>query len=1161
MASELLAYFQNLTPGQALLLGERRSMNIALSHFKSDSAGSFQWEASTDTLTATDASNSRITRKFQLRENRLTGLCSSCRNQGVQSGDFCVHLWADCMTILYCLRGSFMGQRCEIPPTLQSNLKAQLLSTNEVPASAEVPAKKEQKKDKPTRSTRKGEKKSRAKEPWICIEANQLNDTWRSSGPFYYYIGQRQAGEYELRSMPILVQRFAHSHITTENKIDSFLQWRSLKKNLPIPIVLRREGQDITLSNTEPVPLQVLPVADLRKGEVFIGPRLSTINPEGPNVEWTLLGPNFYYAPEGHLLGKVERNGVKSMTKDGWLRYYIMGTNRSGAVDPEIWNLCSLYIAQHDHPPLDGMSYSFHGIATPPIEGLPSPRFNVEIRHGQATVLGDFYFGEERLPICGAWRNSETQSIREMPGGGESLWKRKNYRQALFDAWAAWLLRPPSLSHTNDIHKFLRKHPAFPNTSIGECAIRALRELVALFDETTTLPFVVPGIGFWHPPSTFTRKVADFMAVARKFLGLESEAQEYTGWTMPQDKFHALLPEMLGYCQNLGIELRVDNLPMQAATFDYVLTATTSEKELDWFALTPEVRCKDRLIPQEEWEKIISAGGWSDGTTFHVVEAPDKTKLEWLGGLLSSHRGTGKKSENKSIAEVSRLRILDLLEMRRLGMKCHLPPEEEAILESLQRHTTIEPPPLPSALRATLRDYQISGYAWMCFLYRHRFGGCLADDMGLGKTLQTICFLAALHERIIPPHAPRAQTGPHLIVLPPTLIFNWRHELERFYPGLHVTTFVGKDRSPEAFKADVVLTSYEIVRRDIESLEKQPFHVLIFDEAQAVKNLAGERSKAMRRLKGRFRLSLTGTPMENHAGEYFSILELALPGLLGDHQKFRKDIEQGSQINPLRKAGPFVLRRTKDEILKDLPPKTESDIYLELDTHQKALYTRMVAEVRQEVLRAYRDNSAQQAGIAALAALLRLRQICISAQMLDKQSDKPLSPKLEFLLEKLEELQQEGQAALVFSSFTTALDLVEHALRPSGISWQRMDGKTPQKTRRHLVETFQKSDGPTVFLVSVKTGGAGLNLTRASHVFHLDPWWNPAVENQATDRTHRIGQERPVFVHRILMSGTIEEKMMKLKAGKRELCERILSGGGATRGGISRQDIEFLLER
>ena len=489
-----------------------------------------------------------------------------------------------------------------------------------------------------------------------------------------------------------------------------------------------------------------------------------------------------------------------------------------------------------------------------------------------------------------------------------------------------------------------------------------------------------------------------------------------------------------------------------------------------------------------------------------------------------------------------------------------LTPHDEEVVARLTRFDKIEPKPIPRGLKTELRLYQKEGYYWLSFLYEHRFGACLADDMGLGKTIQAIALLGAIKEGKI--SGPLSPAAPSLIVVPPSLIFNWEQEIERFYPKLRVHVYRGKDRTIRSEGCDVVLTSYGLIRRDIARLKEITFHVIVFDEAQTVKNIFAGATGAVRQLKGFFKVVLTGTPVENHIGEYYSILDLVLPGLLGDYREFqgkaKKDL---SSFLPVvaEKTKPFVLRRTKERILKELPPKVEHDVYLELTEKQKAFYNRTVEEVRSTIDAAYKQKTASQAKIIALTAIMRLRQICLSPGLLLPDT-KEISPKIEFLRDKLAELQEESHSALVFSQFTSFLDIVEDELRSGGFRIFRLDGSTPVLKRKDIVESFQGCADSAVFLLSLKAGGQGLNLTRATYVFHLDPWWNPAVENQASDRSHRIGQKNKVIVTRLLMRHTVEEKMMALKLRKTSLYRALMDTPEKSAGkAITREDFNFLL--
>ena len=623
-------------------------------------------------------------------------------------------------------------------------------------------------------------------------------------------------------------------------------------------------------------------------------------------------------------------------------------------------------------------------------------------------------------------------------------------------------------------------------------------------------------------------------------------------------QLRAAIPALLGGCAECGMELEYFDQPVDQVALDLRVTAIASDAKPDWFELRPEVRAENFVLSDDEWVRLARGDGWvRREDRVLVADLDGAAALEQLRRLWERRRPGAAGGE---AALVPRVEILDWAALARRGVALDLPREEKRIVDSLLNLRAMPAARTPAGLRAELRGYQREGYAWLAFLYRHRFGACLADDMGLGKTVQAIALLQALKERAVRPRA-RAGKRPHLVVMPPSLLFNWASEIARFAPSLEVVELRRGSKKKDLVPADVVLATYDRVRLDIAWLEKVPFHVAIFDEAQAVKTRGTARAKAARRVDAMFTVCLTGTPMENHVGEYHSILDLALPGLLGDPKAFAREVREQEDPPSLRRAAAFVLRRTKELLLDELPPKQESETYLELAPRQKELYTRTVAEIREDIAEAYATKTQAQAGIVALSALMRLRQICVSPALLDPGYGE-LSPKLKHLLHCLEELRDEGHAALVFSQFTRTLDQVEQSLDGGGIDWVRLDGKVPAAVRKKRVAAFQADDGPPVFLISLKAGGVGLNLTRAGYVFHVDPWWNPAVERQATDRAHRIGQKQTVIVQRLLMRHTIEEKIMTLKATKQKLFERILEGGGKRGGGglITRDDLDFLLD-
>ncbi|GLI37036.1 DEAD/DEAH box helicase [Geobacter hydrogenophilus] len=623
--------------------------------------------------------------------------------------------------------------------------------------------------------------------------------------------------------------------------------------------------------------------------------------------------------------------------------------------------------------------------------------------------------------------------------------------------------------------------------------------------------------------------------------------------TVSREALFRYLPELHGRLAEASFALVFQDRPVEAVTLDVTLDATRST--MDWFELRPEIRCGTDELTEQEIAEALTSGVFHRGDSFLLINEESARIL----AMLYPESGV-KKRKKVEVVRIPRLQILDWLVLRRHGVSVRLSPEDERIFASLATFEQIPSSPLPEGLRATLRHYQVDAFHWLAFLYTHCFGACLADDMGLGKTIQAISLLAALHEGKLPSRV--TEPRPHLIVVPPSLLFNWENELARFYPAFTVLTYRGTGRSADFTGVDIVLTSYGIIPRDIEILAEIPFHCIVFDEAQAVKNIQADTTGACRRLRGAFTLCLTGTPVENHLGEYYSVMDLAVPGLLGSYDEFRR--QAGSAAAPfletlIRRTRPFVLRRSKQMIAAELPPKIETDIYLELTPRQKALYSRTVEEVRETVLEAWRSKSSSQARIIALTAILRLRQLCLSPRLLIADSREP-SPKVEFLVEQVEELFAEGHSVLVFSQFTSFLDIVEGELSRRGVHHYRLDGSTPVPERKRLVTAFQKGDEPCVFLLSLKAGGKGLNLTRATYVFHLDPWWNPAVENQASDRAHRIGQTRQVTITRLVMRHTIEEKMMELKKRKLKLYHSLLEESAAGEGaGISREDFDFLL--
>ena len=484
----------------------------------------------------------------------------------------------------------------------------------------------------------------------------------------------------------------------------------------------------------------------------------------------------------------------------------------------------------------------------------------------------------------------------------------------------------------------------------------------------------------------------------------------------------------------------------------------------------------------------------------------------------------------------------------------------EALRERVAAVARAEPVHEAEDFQGELRAYQREGLGWIVALRELGLGGCLADDMGLGKTVQV---LAALESR----RRDRTTHKPSIVVAPKSLVFNWAREVERFTPELRVAVYTGPERAAllgELAETDVVLTTYGTLRRDIESLSEVEFDYAVLDEAQAVKNSSSLVSKAVRLLRAENRLALSGTPIENHLGELWAIFQFLNPGMLGRSSSFRRlfvgrradrlDAEERERV--ARALGPFILRRTKEQVLKDLPEKSEQTLYCDLTEAQRRDYDEIRDFFRASLLGQGAPISGTQR-MHVLEGLMRLRQACCHPSLLDPERIDEPSAKFEVLLPMLEELREEGHKALIFSQFTKHLAALQHVLDRDGFEYTYLDGRTRKREER--VDRFQDDPSCTLFLISLKAGGFGLNLTAADYVFLLDPWWNPAAEDQAINRSHRIGQTRPVMAYRLISRDTAEEKVLELQAKKRELAEAILGREESALRDLSREDLELLL--
>ena len=473
--------------------------------------------------------------------------------------------------------------------------------------------------------------------------------------------------------------------------------------------------------------------------------------------------------------------------------------------------------------------------------------------------------------------------------------------------------------------------------------------------------------------------------------------------------------------------------------------------------------------------------------------------------------------------------------------------------ESQQQLKPLQSLPLGS-LETVLRPYQKEGVYWLNFLAENRLGGILADEMGLGKTVQTLAFL-------------RTVSGTSLIVCPASLLFNWRREAARFVPDLKLLTLEGPDRHSrfkELPQHNLVLTSYPLLRRDIDRYREFHFGAVVLDEATHIKNPDTQNAQAAMALRGDHRFVLTGTPVENSVRDLWSIMNFALPGYLGDRDEFREryelPISRGSQPERERLAKrlrPVMLRRLKREVARELPAKIEQVAFCDLTAEQRELYAKLQREGRQKVETLASEKKSGAARVAMLTVLLRLRQVCSDLRLLGETPENR-SGKLDLLMELIEEAIDGGHRMLVFSQFVSMLRLIEEELKNEGINYCYLDGAT--KDRAGAVDQFQSSSEIPVFMISLKAGGTGLNLSAADTVMHVDPWWNPAVEDQATDRAHRIGQTQVVTSYKLITRGTVEEKILDLQNKKREIIDATVENEEPLMTGLSIEEITSLLE-
>jgi superfamily II DNA or RNA helicase len=593
-----------------------------------------------------------------------------------------------------------------------------------------------------------------------------------------------------------------------------------------------------------------------------------------------------------------------------------------------------------------------------------------------------------------------------------------------------------------------------------------------------------------------------------------------------------------------------------------VRVRATDTDDADWFDLHVVVEVDGEEVPfdslfaalaQGESHLLLPSGVWFplDRPELHDL----RRLIEEARALLDTESGP---------MRVSRYQAGFFEELRSLGVVDEQSRRWARLVEGLSDATDAgaEPEAPPESLRATLRPYQLEGYRWLSFLWDARLGGVLADDMGLGKTVQTLAMLCRAKES-------GGLDAPVLVVAPTSVVRNWVHEAAAFAPGLRVVAVTetaarrGTPLADEVAGADVVVTSYALLRIDHGAYDAPAWSGLVLDEAQAVKNHQGKTYQCARRLNARFKLAITGTPLENNLMELWALLSIVAPGLFPSPQRFsefyRRPIERGSDPDLLaslrRRIRPLMRRRTKEHVAADLPAKQEQVLEVELTARHRRIYDTHLQRERQKVLRLLDDLD--QHRFTVLRSLTLLRQLSLDPALVGETDDTVRSAKVDVLLQHLMEVAAEGHRALVFSQFTGFLRRVRDRLDAEGVSYCYLDGGT--RNRERVIDAFKGGDAP-VFLISIKAGGFGLNLTEADYCFILDPWWNPATEAQAVDRTHRIGQDKRVVVYRLVSTDTIEEKVMALKEHKAELFSSVLSDDGSLAGPVGADDIRALLD-
>lgn len=621
-----------------------------------------------------------------------------------------------------------------------------------------------------------------------------------------------------------------------------------------------------------------------------------------------------------------------------------------------------------------------------------------------------------------------------------------------------------------------------------------------------------------HIKSIIPALVESFSDMFARFSRYD-DVNKNVQFQIPRNQLLSGISNLYHRVSSLGISVFYNN--SEVKTWSSNIRFERRKSNLDWFEL-------DLIINQKDLDIIrntdLGENYLLSGDQLVLLDTQEKELLKFMK-KYTNFEATGQNSMDEKAAKkfslnFKRARIFELFELKKYGISGALTPEEEQLCNNLINLKEMPKYPLPERYQNLAREYQVTGYQWLRFLFENKFGACLADDMGLGKTLQTIMFVQSIIK----------QVDKVLIVCPVSILINWQNEISKF-ADFDVEVYYGGQRELNK-DAKVILTSYGVMKKEsYTTFNDMYFDVLIMDEVQHLKNIRSQGASSARNLNANFRVCLTGTPVENDLSEFYNILDLCIPGIWGELNFIKTTSTKKSRLLARKTVRPFILRRTKEQVLTELPEKVENHVYLNFNEDERENYIRTLAQIRDKIGTVQTGRKYGE----ILKSLLKLRQLCLW-----QKSQSIQSTKVEFLQEYLEQILEENHKAIVFSQFTTYLDIIENKVREQGWKYARIDGSQTFKKRAQEVERFQNGDAQ-VFLISLKAGGVGLNLTAASYIFLMDPWWNPAVENQAIDRAHRIGQENKLTVYRPIIKDSVEEKVLVLQNTKKELFNDLMA--------------------